>query len=420
MTFTRPYFFAIITTEKRELMGFIKTPVKGMRDFLPEEMALREYVLNVMKDTYENFGFSLIGTPTVEHIENLTSNQGGENEKLIFKILKRGEKLDLKSENVSDLVDSGLRYDLTVPLSRFYASHMNELSSPFRAFQVGYSYRAERPQRGRYRELMQCDLDILGEKTCLAEIELITAVITFLKKLDFQNFKIRINDRRILLKMIEYIGLPLEKVDSILIILDKMDKIGLEGVTKELENLGLESEKVKSYLQLFKEDKTDLTSFCNSFDLESDILENLKEIMDAIKNVLQVDLVFDPTLVRGMGYYTGPIFEISADGLSSSIGGGGRYDKMIENFAGISVPAVGFSVGFERLLLLLEERGFKVPEEKEKIALVLKNDSKLKEVCNEAMKLRSDNKIVKIVYRNKNFKFQKENLEKEHYEIKEI
>lgn len=401
-------------------MSFIKTPTKGMRDFLPQEMALREYVLNVMKDTYENFGFSLIGTPTVEHIENLTSNQGGENEKLIFKILKRGEKLDLSSENVNDLVDSGLRYDLTVPLSRFYASHMNELPSPFRAFQTGYSYRAERPQRGRYRELMQCDLDILGEKTCLAEIELITAVITFLKKLDFQNFKIRINDRRILLKMIEYVGLPLEKVDSILIILDKMDKIGLDGVKVELESLGLESSKVESYLKLFTNEKEDVEAFCNSFDLEQNILENLKEIMNTVKDVLNVELVFDPTLVRGMGYYTGPIFEISADGLSSSIGGGGRYDKMIENFAGVSVPAVGFSVGFERLLLLLEERGFIVPETKEKIAFVLKDNSKLKETCDEAKKLRSQNKIVKIVYRNKNFKFQKENLEKENYEIKEI
>ena len=401
-------------------MSFIKTPTKGMRDFLPQEMSLREYVLNVMKDTYENFGFSLIGTPTVEHIENLTSNQGGENEKLIFKILKRGEKLDLSSENVNDLVDSGLRYDLTVPLSRFYASHMNELPSPFRAFQTGYSYRAERPQRGRYRELMQCDLDILGEKTSLAEIELITAVITFLKKLDFQNFKIRINDRRILLKMIEYVGLPLEKVDSILIILDKMDKIGLDGVKSELESLGLESSKVESYLKLFTNEKEDVEAFCNSFDLEQDILENLKEIMNTVKDVLNVELVFDPTLVRGMGYYTGPIFEISADGLSSSIGGGGRYDKMIENFAGVSVPAVGFSVGFERLLLLLEERGFKVPETKEKIAFVLKDNSKLKETCDEAKKLRSQNKIVKIVYRNKNFKFQKENLEKENYEIKEI
>ena len=406
--------------KRGKLMGFIKTPTKGMRDFLPQEMSLREYVLNVMKDTYENFGFSLIGTPTVEHIENLTSNQGGENEKLIFKILKRGEKLDLSSENVNDLVDSGLRYDLTVPLSRFYASHMNELPSPFRAFQTGYSYRAERPQRGRYRELMQCDLDILGEKTCLAEIELITAVITFLKKLDFQNFKIRINDRRILLKMIEYVGLPIDKVDSILIILDKMDKIGLDGVKSELESLGLESSKVESYLKLFTNEKEDVESFCNSFDLEQGILENLKEIMNTVKDVLNVELVFDPTLVRGMGYYTGPIFEISADGLSSSIGGGGRYDKMIENFAGVSVPAVGFSVGFERLLLLLEERGFIVPETKEKIAFVLKDNSKLKETCDEAKKLRSQNKIVKIVYRNKNFKFQKENLEKENYEIKEI
>ena len=199
-----------------------------------------------------------------------------------------------------------------------------------------------------------------------------------------------------------------------------MDKIGIDGVKSELESLGLESSKVESYLKLFTNEKEDVEAFCNSFDLEQDILENLKEIMDTVKDVLDVELVFDPTLVRGMGYYTGPIFEISADGLSSSIGGGGRYDKMIENFAGVSVPAVGFSVGFERLLLLLEERGFIVPETKEKIAFVLKDNSKLKETCDEAKKLRSQNKIVKIVYRNKNFKFQKENLEIENYEIKEI
>ena len=199
-------------------MSFIKTPVKGTRDFLPNDMALREYVLKVMKDTYQNFGFLIMGTPALEHIENLTSKQGGENEKLIFKILKRGEKLDLaNAKSVDDLVDSGLRYDLTVPLTRFYANNMNNLPSPFRAFQTGFVWRADRPQKGRFREFMQCDLDILGEKTNLAEIELITAVLSFLKKLDFKGFEIKINDRRILLQMILAAGLPLEKADSILI-----------------------------------------------------------------------------------------------------------------------------------------------------------------------------------------------------------
>ena len=399
----------------------IKTPTKGMRDFLPEEMALREYVLNVMKETYKAYGFSLIGTPVVEHIENLTSKQGGENEKLIFKIMKRGEKLNLDNiTNENDLVDSGLRYDLTVPLTRLYANNMNELPHPFRALQIGYSYRAERPQRGRYRELMQCDLDILGEKTNLAEIELMMAVTAFLEKLDFKGFKIRINDRRVLLKMVSYVGLPEDKLDSILISLDKMDKIGLDGVREELIKLSLDKEKVDAYLNLFSKQDMDLKDFCAQFKMDEEVVSNMHFIMNTVSNNTNATLVFDPTLVRGMGYYTGTIFEIEAEGLSSSIGGGGRYDKMIEKYVNTSVPAVGFSVGFERLLLLLQERGFKVPSNETKKAYVISDDSLLEEALHSAKDLRSKGEIVKILYKTKNFKFQKESLEKEGYEVIEI
>lgn len=399
----------------------IKTPTKGMRDFLPEEMALREYVLNVMKETYKAYGFSLIGTPVVEHIENLTSKQGGENEKLIFKIMKRGEKLNLDNiTNENDLVDSGLRYDLTVPLTRLYANNMNELPHPFRSLQIGYSYRAERPQRGRYRELMQCDLDILGEKTNLAEIELMMAVTSFLEKLDFKGFKIRINDRRILLKMVSFVGLPEDKLDSILIILDKMDKIGLDGVREELIKLSLDKEKVDAYLNLFSKQDTDLKNFCAQFKMDEEVVSNMHFIMDTVSNNTNATLVFDPTLVRGMGYYTGTIFEIEAEGLSSSIGGGGRYDKMIEKYVNTSVPAVGFSVGFERLLLLLQERGFKIPTNETKKAYVISDENLLGTTLNRAKDLRSKGEIVKILYKTKNFKFQKESLEKEGYEVIEI
>ena len=399
----------------------IKTPTKGMRDFLPEEMALREYVLNVMKETYKAYGFSLIGTPVVEHIENLTSKQGGENEKLIFKIMKRGEKLNLDNiTNENDLVDSGLRYDLTVPLTRLYANNMNELPHPFRALQIGYSYRAERPQRGRYRELMQCDLDILGEKTNLAEIELMMAVTSFLEKLDFKGFKIRINDRRILLKMVSYVGLPEDKLDSILISLDKMDKIGLDGVREELIKLSLDKEKVDAYLNLFSKQDTDLKDFCAQFKMDEEVVSNMHFIMNTVSNNTNATLVFDPTLVRGMGYYTGTIFEIEAEGLSSSIGGGGRYDKMIEKYVNTSVPAVGFSVGFERLLLLLQERGFKIPTNETKKAYVISNENLLETTLHRAKDLRSKGEIVKILYKTKNFKFQKESLEKEGYEVIEI
>ena len=399
----------------------IKTPTKGMRDFLPEEMALREYVLNVMKETYKTYGFSLIGTPVVEHIENLTSKQGGENEKLIFKIMKRGEKLNLDNiTNENDLVDSGLRYDLTVPLTRLYANNMNELPHPFRALQIGYSYRAERPQRGRYRELMQCDLDILGEKTNLAEIELMMAVTSFLEKLDFKGFKIRINDRRILLKMVSFVGLPEDKLDSILISLDKMDKIGLDGVREELIKLSLDKEKVDAYLNLFSKQDTDLKDFCAQFKMDEEVVSNMHFIMNTVSNNTNATLVFDPTLVRGMGYYTGTIFEIEAEGLSSSIGGGGRYDKMIEKYVNTSVPAVGFSVGFERLLLLLQERGFKIPTNETKKAYVISDENLLETTLHRAKDLRSKGEIVKILYKTKNFKFQKESLEKEGYEVIEI
>ena len=399
----------------------IKTPTKGMRDFLPEEMALREYVLNVMKETYKAYGFSLIGTPVVEHIENLTSKQGGENEKLIFKIMKRGEKLNLDNiTNENDLVDSGLRYDLTVPLTRLYANNMNELPHPFRALQIGYSYRAERPQRGRYRELMQCDLDILGEKTNLAEIELMMAVTSFLEKLDFKGFKIRINDRRILLKMVSFVCLPEDKLDSILISLDKMDKIGLDGVREELIKLSLDKEKVDAYLNLFSKQDTDLKNFCAQFKMDEEVVSNVHFIMNTVSNNTNATLVFDPTLVRGMGYYTGTIFEIEAEGLSSSIGGGGRYDKMIERYVNTSVPAVGFSIGFERLLLLLQERGFKIPTNETKKAYVISDENLLETTLHHAKDLRSKGEIVKILYKTKNFKFQKESLEKEGYEVIEI
>lgn len=397
-------------------MSFIKTPIKGTRDFLPEDMALREYVLQIMKETYASFGFEIIGAPCLEHIENLTSNQGGENEKLIFKILKRGEKLNLENiKDQSDLVDSGLRYDLTVPLSRFYANNMNELNQPFRSFQTGFVWRADRPQKGRYREFMQCDLDIFGEKTNLAEIELITAVTTFLKKLNFQNFQIKINDRRILTTMVKCAELPIEKTDEILISLDKLDKIGFDGVFEELVRNGFEEEKVRKYLQFFKKDFQNIESFCAEFQMDKDVVENLKEIMAIVSQNVEANLVFDPTLVRGMSYYTGPIFEICVEDLASSIGGGGRYDKMVEKYANISVPAAGFSIGFERLLLILKERGFKVPQTKEKIVYIIEN--KDKEVFKKIQEERSAGKIVKIAYRNKNFKHQKEVLESDGYTI---
>ncbi|MDY5578146.1 MAG: ATP phosphoribosyltransferase regulatory subunit, partial [Lachnospiraceae bacterium] len=234
-------------------MALSKKPVTGMKDILPEEMQIRDYVISVIKETYGKFGFTSIETPCVEHIENLNSKQGGENEKLIFKILKRGEKLKMEeAEEENDLVDSGLRYDLTVPLVRFYSNNANNLPSPFKALQIGSVWRADRPQRGRYRQFHQCDIDILGEASNLAEIELILATTTTLGKLGFKNFQIKINDRQILKAMAAYSGFAEEDYDSVFITLDKMDKIGLEGVSEELSENGFPQESIDKYLDLFK------------------------------------------------------------------------------------------------------------------------------------------------------------------------
>lgn len=407
-------------------MGFVKIPVKGMNDYLPNEMRLREYVIREIKDTYQKFGFNIIETPCMEHIENLCSKQGGENEKLIFKVLKRGEKLDYTNvENENDLVDMGMRYDLTVPLSRYYANNMAKLPSPFKSLQIGNVWRAERPQKGRFRQFYQCDIDILGEKSNLAEMELIQATTTLLTKIGFNNFKVRINDRRILKAMADYSGFPENDTDRIFIILDKMDKIGIEGVTKELLSCGYDEASVNKYMNLFDEkdysgNSKDYFASKNTSCVDEAILDNLDQIIDTTKAVSNglFEICFDPTLVRGMGYYTGPIFEIEMVELASSVAGGGRYDNMVEKYANISVPACGFSIGFERIITILKEKdhGLNI-DGNQKVAFVVdKNISSedLTNVFQEAAILREkENKTVLVVYKSKNFKFQKDKLAEE-------
>ena len=408
-------------------MALSKKPVTGMKDILPEEMVIRDYVIGVIKETYGKFGFTSIETPCVENIENLTNKQGGENEKLIFKILKRGEKLKLETaQSEQDLVDGGLRYDLTVPLVRYYSNHANELPSPFKALQMGNVWRADRPQRGRYRQFMQCDIDILGEPSNLAEIELILATTTTLGKLGFKNFQIRINERRILKAMAAYSGFPEESYDSVFITLDKMDKIGLEGVEAELLENGFDKACVDKYLELFKglESAEDgvayLADTLEGF-LEPEIAQSLREIMDSVRATKASDfeIVFDATLVRGMSYYTGTIFEIAMPEFGGSCGGGGRYDKMVGKFTGNDVPACGFSIGFERIIMLLMERGFQVPTRPKQVAYLIEkgvSGERLCEVIAQAQEARKDGTQVLVARMNKNKKFQKEQLNKEGYE----
>ena len=413
-------------------MEMKKKPVTGMKDILPKEMEIRDYAIGLIKETYKKFGFTSVETPCVEHIENLSSKQGGENEKLIFKILKRGEKLRLEeAKSAADLVDGGLRYDLTVPLSRYYSNNANDLPSPFKALQMGNVWRADRPQKGRYRQFMQCDIDILGEPTNLAEIELILATSTLLGKLDFKNFTIRINDRRILRAMVDYAGFtPLaenDKVDydGIFITLDKMDKIGLDGVREELISVGNDAAVVDKYLDLFRKVTPDTAGIAFLKEtlgesLADDIAEGLSFIIENVEAAKEAEfkMAFDPTLVRGMSYYTGPIFEISMDEYGGSVGGGGRYDEMIGRFTGQQTPACGFSIGFERIVMLLLERDFKVPGSAEKTAFMIEKNmpkDKMAKILATARERRAAGECINIVMMKKNKKFQKDQLTAEGY-----
>lgn len=408
-------------------MTLSKKPVTGMKDILPEEMEIRDYVIGVIKETYGNFGFTSIETPCVENIANLNCKAGGENEKLIFKILKRGEKLRLKEAQCEDdLVDGGLRYDLTVPLVRYYSNHANELPAPFKALQMGNVWRADRPQRGRYRQFMQCDIDILGEPGNLAEIELILATTTTLGRLGFKNFNIRINDRQILKAMAAYSGFAESDYDQVFIILDKMDKIGIEGVEAELNEAGCDQACVRKYMELYRgleaaDDAIGYIADKLSGVLSAEVMESFKEIIDSVEATKGdfYQLVFDPTLVRGMSYYTGTIFEIDMPEFGGSCGGGGRYDKMVGRFTGSDVPACGFSIGFERIILLLLESGFKVPKAGKKIAYLMEKglpSDKLCEVMARAQDARAQGNQILVARMNKNKKFQKEQLTAQGYE----
>ena len=411
-------------------MALSKKPVNGMKDILPAEMEIRDYVTSVIKDTYRSFGFTPIETPCMENIANLSNKQGGENEKLIFKVLKRGEKLNLETaKEEADVVDFGMRYDLTVPLSRFYANNANDLPTPFKALQIGSVWRADRPQRGRYRQFTQCDIDILGEPSNLAEIELISATTTTIGRLGFKNFEIRINERRILKAMAAYSGFAEEDYDSVFITLDKMDKIGIDGVAEELAKEGYAKESIDKYLNLFEllKDKKDVESGVAFLSdvlgkyLDGEVVKNMTEIATAVNATKAADftLVFDPTLVRGMSYYTGTIFEIAMPELGAACGGGGRYDRMIGKFTGKDVPACGFSIGFERIILLLMESGFKIPERPKRVAYLVEKNypaDKLVDVMEQAKAARAEGQQVLVVRMNKNKKFQKEQLSKEGYE----
>lgn len=355
------------------------TPVKGTRDYLPKETEIRDHLQNIIMETYSSAGFQRITTPIIEDSVNLDKSEGGENLNLIFKILKRGKKLDsaLAGEHPTEkeLADMGLRYDLTLPLSRYYANNRNELLSPFKVIQMDRVYRAERPQKGRLREFMQCDIDIIGNESRDAEIELILTTTKALNRVGLSDYKVKINDRRILSDIFAYAGFAKEDNEKLAIIFDKQDKIGIDGVKAELEENGFDQTCIDKFIALFADGTLTLESVANVCD--ASYVTELQRIIDAVTTVSKgtIPVEFCPSLVRGQGYYTGTIFEVEAAGYSGAVAGGGRYDNLIGKFLNEDIPAVGFSIGFERIFGILMEQNYSIPNRKKKIAVFYDADT---------------------------------------------
>ncbi len=374
-------------------------PAKGMRDITPQEKEIRDYVEGVIVNTYKQSGFELIETPVVENIENLIGSKGGENLKLIFKILKRGEKLDFSKGELAeeDLADLGLRYDLTVPLSRFYCNNRANLPSVFKALQVGNVFRAERAQKGRYRSFKQCDIDIIGDGTKAAELELIATTAKALNALGVKDFVVRFNDRRVLKSVILECGFTEEEFDGVCIVVDKLDKVGMKGVEKELQEKSYVPDPIAKLMKALESINEKGTECLLEYGVPEDVVNEVKDVLESSREYAggKYDIEFDFTLIRGMGYYTGSIFEIAYRDLGYSIAGGGRYDEMVGNFIGEKIPAIGFSIGFERLVNQLMDEKFKVPD-REKVVLLYDESDRYIDVMKKADEFREQGYTVSI------------------------
>lgn len=340
-----------------------------MRDFLPADVRKRDYALRVIKQVYESYGFEPLETPSVENLETLMGKYGDEGNQLVFKILKRGEKLDLaNASKESDLSDLALRYDLTVPLARVVANNKNDLPKFFKRYQIQPVWRADRPAKGRFREFYQCDVDAIGSSSMVVEAELLSAVSEILRRLGFEDFTIRLNDRRVLTEILDTAGVPDELHTDALVAIDKLDKIGSEGVAKELSDRGISDQASAMLLEIFaktqeihnQESDINRTIVANLINIVSN--ETLSELGQILKFAPKAPILIDPSLARGLSYYTGAIMEITVPDLAGSLGGGGRYDGLIGMFGKEQIPACGFSLGLERILVVMEERGMFPPE----------------------------------------------------------
>lgn len=370
------------------------TSVKGTNDYLPNEVEIRDYLQSQILNIYRRNGFEHITTPVIEDIENLDKSDGGENLNLIFKILKRGDKLDkalttgVPAEN--DLADMGLRYDLTLPLSRYYANNKDKLTLPMKCIQIDRVYRAERPQKGRLREFIQCDIDIIGSESTDSEIELILTTTKALNAIGMNHYKVKVNDRRLLRAVLSSFGFGAEELDSVCITFDKMDKIGLDGVRSELADKGFAPEAVEKFADFLAEGDFSLESLKGQL-TDPAPAESLEHIINVVKELSDgaYEVVFDLSLVRGQGYYTGTVFEVESIDFKGAIAGGGRYDHLIGKFLNEEIPAVGFSIGFERIFTILMQNGVQMPERSKKIA-VMYDDGQMKEAVKAAEQLRSE------------------------------
>lgn len=397
-------------------------PVRGTRDYLPEEMRIRDAMQAIILQHYRNNGFSKIETPILEDIERLDKSDGGENLNMIFRILKRGQKLELDKESLTekDLADLGLRFDLTLPLSRYFANNRANLRLPFKVIQIGKVYRAERPQKGRLREFYQCDIDIIGDESSNAEVELIHTTAKTLQALGFEDFAVRINDRRLLFDMIESAGFGKEDVPSVCITFDKLDKIGLEGVRDELTEKGFPGTAIQRFSDILASGEATHLDAMASVCSDQTVLNQLQGIIDAVEELSKgtYRMEYDRSLVRGMGYYTGTIFEIVSPKFKGSIAGGGRYDKMIGNLLGEDIPAVGFSIGFERIFEILstgEDIRFQL--DSRKLALLYEKETPFVDVVKQADSLRkSTDYDVTTVVKAKKLGKQFSSLEREGFE----
>ena len=393
-------------------------PPRGMKDLLPPEVELRDLASATILATYKRYGFRRVETPALENLQLLLGSGGGENEKLIYKVLKRGAKLDAATtQREDDLADLGLRFDLTVPLARYYAHNRATLPDPFKAIQIGPVWRAERPQKGRFRQFTQCDIDILGVASEIAEIELILATSAALVALGLEQPRIRVNDRRVLAAIATHCGVDATRHGEFFVILDKLDKIGRDGVERELREAGYDERAIGTLFELFRSAEggspdARLERLARVIPAAAEAVESLRVIARAVTREAadRMSLEFDPSLVRGMGYYTGPIFEAVYGGGTSAIAGGGRYDRMVGRLLGNDVPACGFSIGFERVVSILEERRGSAGSQRERIAFLFDRDDPLTDVVAAAGRLRNGDRVVSLTLKRKNLAKQLDDL----------